>query len=53
VGGWYGLTVGGLKVFGVFAAVAAAARGLVAFGTWRTSWRSRLTGTEPPRQETS
>ena len=50
--GWYGLLVSALKVIGVFAAVAAAARGFVAFGAWRTSLRSRLIGVEPHRQET-
>jgi hypothetical protein len=53
VGGWYGLTVGAMKVLGTFAAVAAAARGFVAFGAWRTSWRNRLIGAEPHPQETS
>ena len=53
VGGWYGLSVGALKVLGLFAAVAAAARGFVAFGAWRTSWRNRLIGIEPSRRETS
>jgi hypothetical protein len=53
VGGWYGLSVGVLKVLGMFAAVAAAARGFVAFGAWRTSLRNRLLGIEPYRQETS
>lgn len=53
MGGWYGLSVGALKVLGMFAAVAAAARGFVAFGAWRTSWRNRLIGIEPPRRETS
>jgi hypothetical protein len=52
VGGWYGLSVGVLKVSGMFAAVAAAARGFVAFGAWRTSLRNRLIGVEPHRQET-
>jgi hypothetical protein len=52
VGGWYGLSVGALKVLGMFAAVAAAARGFVAFGAWRTSLRNRLIGVEPHRQET-
>lgn len=53
VSGWYGLLVSALKVIGVFAAVAAAARGFVAFGAWRTSLRNRLIGIEPHRQETS
>lgn len=51
--GWYGLLVSALKVIGVFAAVATAALGFVAFGLWRTSLRNRLIGMEPPRQETS
>lgn len=50
---WYGLSVALLKMFGLFAAVAAAARGFVAFAAWRTSWRNRLIGIEPRRQETS
>ena len=53
VSGWYGLLVSALKVIGVFAAVATAARGFVAFGSWRTSLRNRLIGIEPRRQETS
>lgn len=51
VSAWYGLSVGVLKMLGLFAAVAAAARGLVAFATWRTSWRNRLIGVEPGGQE--
>ena len=53
MGGWYGLSVGAWKVLGMFAAVAAAARGFVAFGAWRTSWRNHLIGVEPPRREAS
>jgi hypothetical protein len=53
VSGWYGLLVSALKVVGVFAVVAATARGFVAFGSWRTSLRNRLIGIEPHRQETS
>jgi hypothetical protein len=53
VSAWYGWSVGVLQMLGLFAAVAAAARGLVAFTTWRTSWRNRLIGIEPRRQETS
>jgi hypothetical protein len=37
----------------MFATVAATARGFVAFGAWRTSFRNRLVGVEPCRQETS
>ena len=44
MGGWYGLYVDALKVLGVFCGGGRAARGLVAFGTWRTSWRDRLVG---------
>ena len=51
--GWYGLSVSALKVIGMFAVVASAARGFVAFGAWRTSFRNRLIGVEPPRPETS
>jgi hypothetical protein len=36
----------------MFAAVAAVARGFVAFGAWRTSLRNRLIGVDPRRQET-
>ena len=53
MGGWYGLSVGVLRVLGMFAAVAAVARGFVAFGAWKTSLRNRLIGIEPHRQETS
>jgi hypothetical protein len=53
VSGWYGSLVSALKVTGVFVAVAAMARGFVAFGAWRTSLRNRLIGIEPHRQETS
>lgn len=53
MGGLYGLLVGVLKALGAFAALAAAARGFVAFGAWRTSWRNRLIGVEPRRHETS
>jgi hypothetical protein len=52
VGGWYGLSVSVLKAIGLFAAVAATARGFVAFGAWRTSLRNRLIGVEPYHQET-
>ncbi len=48
--GWHGLSVGVLKAIGMFAA--AAARGFVAFGAWRTSLRNRLIGVEPHNQET-
>lgn len=44
VNGWYGLAGGALKVFGMFATVAAATRGFVAFDSWRTSLRNRLLG---------
>lgn len=37
----------------MFAAVAAAAKAFVAFAAWRTSFRNRLIGVEPRRQETS
>jgi hypothetical protein len=53
VSGWDGLLVSVFKAIGVFAAVAAGARGFVAFGAWRTSLRNRLIGFEPRRQETS
>jgi hypothetical protein len=53
VGGWYGLPFSTLKAIGMFAAVAAAARGFVAFGAWRISLRNRLMGADPRRQETS
>jgi hypothetical protein len=53
VNAWYGLLVGALKASGVFAGAAAAARGFVAFGAWRTSLRNRLIGIEPHRQEAS
>jgi hypothetical protein len=52
VSGWYGLSVSVLKAIGVFAAVAVAARGFVAFGAWRTSLRNRLIGVEAHRQGT-
>jgi hypothetical protein len=52
VGGWYELSVSVLKAIGVFATVAAAARGFAAFGAWRTSLRNRLIGVEPHPQET-
>jgi hypothetical protein len=52
VTGWYGLSIAALKMLGVFAAVATAARGFVAFGAWRTSWRNRLIGIEPHRHWT-
>lgn len=50
---WYGWSVAALKVIGTFAAVAAAARGFVVFGAWRTSLRNRLIGIERRRPETS
>jgi hypothetical protein len=50
VTGWYGLSVAALKMLAAFAAVATAARGFVAFGARRTSWRNQLIGTEPRSQ---
>jgi hypothetical protein len=47
------LSVSVWKAIGLFAAVAASARGLVAFGAWRTALRNRLIGIEAPRQEVS
>jgi hypothetical protein len=44
VSGWYGLLISTVKMMGVFAAVAVAARGFVAFAAWRTSLRDRLIG---------
>ena len=52
VSGWCGVLISALKAIGVFVVVAAAARGFVAFGAWRTSLRNRLIGVEPHRQET-
>jgi len=49
VSGSYALSVSVLKAIGVFAAVAVAARGFVAFGAWRTSLRNWLIGVEPHR----
>ena len=51
--GWYGWSVSALKLLGVLATVAAAARSFVAFATWRTSFRNRLIGVEPRGRETS
>jgi len=51
--GWYGVSVGALKVMGALAAAAAAGKGIVAFGAWRTNFRNRLVGGEPHGGKTS
>lgn len=46
------MSYGFFKLVGVLAAAACAARGFVAFASWRTSWRNRLIGVEPDVKET-
>ena len=52
VNGWYGPFFPILKALGFIVLMATVARGFVAFGTWRTSFRNRLLGAEP-REEVS
>ena len=42
-----------LKLLGALTVIASAARGFVAFATWRESFRSRLLGSAPKTQEAS
>ena len=42
--GWYGLSIQVGKALGVLTVLGAMARAFVAFGTWRTAFRTRLLG---------
>lgn len=45
--GWYEVLLPMLKALGLLTVVGAVARIFVAFGTWRTRFRTRLLGVEP------
>jgi hypothetical protein len=53
VNGWYESSVAVLKAVGLLAFVGATARGLVAFGRWRTAFRNRLVGLDAREEEVS
>ena len=53
VNGWYESSVAVLKVVGLLAFVGATARGLVAFGRWRTAFRNRMVGLDAREEEVS
>lgn len=48
---WYESSGAILKVVGLLALVGATARGLVAFGRWRTAFRNRLAGLDADKRE--
>jgi hypothetical protein len=49
--GWYGLSIQVGRALGLLAVLGAMARAFIAFGTWRTAFRTRLLGVDPHEQE--
>jgi len=49
--GWYGLSIQVGMALGLLTVLGAMARAFVAFGTWRTAFRTRLLGVESHEQE--